>query len=105
MGNSSIETGKQSRVTYDVLEEMVRLKVQEFIQHILDEEIAEFLGRGKSERIKGIDKPHNYRNGRGRPRRLALMSGTITIRRPRLRDVKGFESKVLPLFTAIPLQK
>lgn len=26
------------------------------------------------------------------------MSGTITIRRPRLRDVKGFESKVLPLF-------
>ena len=26
------------------------------------------------------------------------MNGTITIRRPRLRDVNGFESKVLPLF-------
>ncbi len=91
-------TARPSRVTYDELEEMARKKVQEFIQDILNEEIAEFLGRGKSERIKGIDIPHRYRNGRGKPRRLALMSGTITIRRPRLREVKGFESKVLPLF-------
>ncbi len=51
------------RVTYDVLEEMVRLNVQEFIQDILEDKISEFLGRGKSERIKGIDKPSNYRNG------------------------------------------
>jgi transposase-like protein len=85
-------------VTYEVLEEMVRQKIQEFIQEILDEEITEFLGRGKSERIRGIDRPCNYRNGKGKARRLALMGGTVTIRRPRLRDAKGFESKVLPLF-------
>jgi transposase-like protein len=91
-------TAKPSRVTYDKLEELARMKVQEFIQDILNEEIAEFLCRGKSERIKGIDIPHKYRNGKGKPRRLALMSGTITIRRPRLRDIKGFESKALPLF-------
>lgn len=98
MGKGNIKDSKSSRVTYEVLEEMVRLKIQEFIQDILDEEITEFLGRGKSERIKGIDRPQNYRNGRGKARKLALMAGTITIRRPRLRDARGFESKVLPLF-------
>jgi len=98
MKKDNIKTGESSRVTYEILEEMVRLKVREFIEEILEEEVAEFLGRRKSERIKGIDKPQNYRNGRGKPRRLALMNGTIMIRRPRLRDTKGFESKVLPLF-------
>ncbi|GAB4412381.1 MAG: IS256 family transposase [Thermodesulfovibrionales bacterium] len=98
MGKGNIKSCDSSRVTYEVLEEMVRLKIQGFIQDILEEEVSEFLGRGKSERIKGIDKPCNYRNGKGKARRLALMGGTITIRRPRLRDAKGFESKVLPLF-------
>lgn len=51
MKKGSTESVKTSRVTYDELEEMVRGKVQEFIQDILDEEVAEFLGRGKSERI------------------------------------------------------
>ncbi len=98
MGKSTTKSAKSSRVTYDVLEEMARLKIQEFIQDILNEEIAEFLCRGKSERIKAIDIPHNYRNGKGKQRKLALMNGTITVRRPRLREIKGFESKVLPLF-------
>ncbi len=98
MKKSSTVAVNPSRVTYGVLEEMVRLKVQEFIQDILDEEVAEFLGRGKSERIRGIDIPRNYRNGKGKTRKLALMNGTIKVRRPRLRDIEGFESKVLPLF-------
>ncbi len=58
MGKGNIKDSKSSRVTYDVLEEMVRIKIQEFIQDILDEEITEFLGCGKSERIKGINKPY-----------------------------------------------
>lgn len=98
MKKDSGKAARSSRATYDVLEEMARLKIQEFIQDVFNEEIAEFLRRGKSERIKGIDIPKNYRNGKGKPRKLALMNGTITIRRPRLRDVNGFESKVLPLF-------
>ncbi len=44
-----MKLGKSSRATYDVLEEMVRLNVQEFIQDILEDKITEFLGRGKSE--------------------------------------------------------
>jgi len=90
---------KQPRVTYEVLEEAVRMKAQQFIQEVLEEEINEFLCRGKSERIKGIDASLGYRNGYGRPRRFALMNGTITVRRPRVRATdERFKSKVLPLF-------
>ena len=40
-----------------------------------------------------------YRNGYGKPRRLTLSSGTIQVRRPRVRNVEErFESRVLPLF-------
>jgi len=39
------------------------------------------------------------RNGYGKPRRLGLTSGTITVRRPRVRGVgERFVSRVLPLF-------
>jgi hypothetical protein len=67
MKKDSGKTALPSRATYDVLEEMARLKIQEFIQDVFYEEIAEFLRRGKSERIKGIDIPKNYRNGNGKP--------------------------------------
>jgi len=98
MKKSITGTTSQSRATYEALEEIVRMKVQDFTQDIVEEEITTFLGRGKSERIIGIDKPKAYRNGHGKPRKFALMSGTITLQRPRLRGVEGFESKVLPLF-------
>ena len=76
---------------------MVREKVQEFIQRILEEEVTELLGREKSERRAGIDTPEGYRNGYGKGRRLAMSSGTITLRRPRVRGVEErFESRVLP---------
>ena len=45
----------KSRVTYEVLEEIARMKVQEFIQDIFEEGITEFLGRRKSERIRKND--------------------------------------------------
>jgi len=57
MKKDSGKTAQSSRATYDLLEETARLKIQEFIQDVFKEEIAEFLGRGKSERIKGIDIP------------------------------------------------
>lgn len=89
-----------SRVVYAELEAYARVKVQEFIQAVLEEEVAEFLGRGKSERSpEGVDGAKGYRNGYGKPRRLALSSGTIRLRRPRVRDTEEkFESQVLPLF-------
>ena len=56
-------------------------------------------GREKSERRSTVDSAEGYRNGYGKPRRLAMSSGTITLRRPRVRGVEErFESRVLPLF-------
>ena len=75
------------------------MKVQQFVQRLLEEEVTELLGRARSERRAAVDAAAGYRNGYGKPRRLATMSGTITLRRPRLRGLEErFESKILPLF-------
>ncbi|HSH74437.1 MAG TPA: transposase [Longimicrobiales bacterium] len=84
---------------WEALEGLVRQKAQKFIQHILEEEVTELLGREKSERRAAVDAAAGYRNGYGKPRRLAMSSGTITLRRPRVRGLEErFESRVLPLF-------
>ena len=84
---------------WETLEGMVREKAQEFIQQIMEEEVTELLGREKSEGRSTVDSAEGYRNGYGKPRRLAMSSGTITLRRPRVRGVEErFESRVLPLF-------
>jgi transposase-like protein len=99
MSEGITETVTPSRATYEVLEEMVRLKVQEYIQEILEEEVEAFLGRKKSERATVIDGTVGYRNGHGKPKRFTVMNGTITVRRPRVRGTEeGFESKILPYF-------
>ncbi len=91
--------GRAQRVTWETLEEHVRLKVQGFIQDLLEEEVTELLGRGKSERRAVVDAAPGYRNGHGKPRRLTLGSGTVRVRRPRVREVEErLESRVLPLF-------
>jgi putative transposase len=91
---------ERSRVVYGELEAWARGKIQQFLQEVLEEEVTEFLGRPKSERSQpAVDGVRGYRNGYGKPRQLALSSGTITLRRPRVRDCeKKFESQVLPLF-------
>jgi transposase-like protein len=69
------------------------------MQDLLEEEVAEQLGRRKSERRAAVDAPHGYRNGHGQPRRLSMMAGTIELRRPRVRGLEQrFESRILPLF-------
>src|SRR3954467_5196869 len=89
---------KASR-TWERLEEFAREHVQRFIQALLEEEVTELLGRTKSVRREAVDASSGYRNGYGKPRRLTLTSGTITIRRPRVRDLnERFVSRVLPLF-------
>jgi len=93
-------TGMESTIpTFEVLESMVREQAQAFIQRVLEEEVTELLGREKSERIEALDAPRGYRNGYGKPRKLTMSSGTITVQRPRVRDLEErFESRVLPLF-------
>lgn len=99
MKKSITGTVRQSRATYDVLEEMVRLKIQGYIQDMLEEEVEIFLCRKKSERVKPVDGIIGYRNGHGKPKKFALMNGTITVHRPRVRETEErFESKVIPFF-------
>src|SRR5215510_12907769 len=89
----------QASGTWEQLEDFVRGHVQQFIQALLEEEVTELLGRTKSARREVVDAPSGYRNGCGKPRRLTLTSGTITVRRPRVRDLnERFVSRVLPLF-------
>ena len=90
---------ESSTPTWECLEALVREKAQEMVQRILEEEVTELLGREKSERKTVVDPAPGYRNGYGKARRLAMSSGTIMLRRPRVRGIEErFESRVLPLF-------
>src|SRR5919109_3806376 len=85
--------------TWDRLEEFVREQVQRFIQALLEEEVTALLGRPKSARRAPVDASAGLRNGYGKPRRLSLTAGTITVCRPRVRGLsERFVSRVLPLF-------
>lgn len=81
------------------LESRAREGIQRWLQDLLGEEVAEFLARPRYAR-KAVAAPEpGYRNGHGKPRRLSLTSGTITVRRPRIRGLEErFESRILPMF-------
>lgn len=84
--------------TWETLEVFARGEVQQFIQRLLEEEVDDLLGRRKSERRSEASAP-GYRNGYARSRKLSLSSGTITVERPRVRDLEErFVSRLLPLF-------
>lgn len=84
---------------WETLETYARGEIQQFVQRLLEEEVEALLGRRKSERRAATAAPPGYRNGFGKPRQLALASGTITVHRPRARDLEArFVSRVLPLF-------
>lgn len=90
---------ESSKVVFQELDSWLRLKIQDFIQQMLEQEVTDLLGRSKSQRLKEVDSPSGYRNGYGKARRLTTGCGTITLRRPRVRNLdERFESRVLPLF-------
>lgn len=77
----------------------MREQVQRFIQALWEEEGTTLFGRPKSARRAPVDASMGRRNGYGKPRRLSLTVGTITVRRPRVRGLsERFVSRVLPFF-------
>jgi transposase-like protein len=100
------EVQELSTPRWESLEAWARLKIQEALQAVLEEEVSELLGRVKSARRAPVDAAPGYRNGYGKPRRLGLSNGTITVRRShrerggaRVRALEErFKSRVLPLF-------
>ncbi len=65
MGAGNRKDREESRPSYEDLEEWVRLKVQAFVQDVLEEEVTEMLGRGKHQRRAMVDGKAGYRNGYG----------------------------------------
>jgi putative transposase len=99
MEQQTTSHASSSSPIWESLEAFVREQVQRLIQALLEEEITELLGRPKSARRNGVDAPKGLRNGYGKPRRLSLSVGTITVRWPRVRGLDDrFVSRVLPLF-------
>jgi putative transposase len=95
----TIESGEESRAEWETLEGFARQGVQRLLQRVLEEEVDELLGRARYERRPAVDATTGYRNGFGKPRRLSLSNGTITLRRPRVRGLgERFESRLLPAF-------
>lgn len=89
----------KSSPCWEGLGSWIRGQIQMCFQDVLEEEVTEFFGRAKYERRNTIDGSSGSRNGYGKPRNVTLSCGTITVRRPRVRDVEGrFESRILPFF-------
>ena len=85
--------------TFATLEEWTRSQVQELMQSVLEEEVTHVLGRARYQRQALLDVPRGHRNGYGKLRKLSLTSGTIEVKRPRVRGLdERFESAILPLF-------
>lgn len=98
MGKRIDDGQEASSVVWGSLEGEFRLRIQQYLQDLLEEELEEFLGRGRYAR-KALDQPGGYRNGYGRPRSLSTRCGVVQVRRPRVRGVdQPFESRVLPFF-------
>ena len=99
MHEDTAAAGELSTVAFETLESWIRERIQVWIQEVIEDEVSDFLGRARYEHHGGIDAPKGYRNGYGKERRLSLSSGTIRLRRPRVRNVEErFESRILPLF-------
>ena len=87
-----IEAGSTGNLR-GALDEIARQGALQLLRDILEQEVAEFLGRRRYERT---DDFNGYRNGYGKKRRVAVGSGTVEVKAPRVRETpEPFESKVL----------
>lgn len=108
----AVALSTETAISFSNLEDFARQQVQQFLQRVLEEEVTRHFGREKYERLGETlkegeieegraQKRQGYRNGYGKPRRLTTRTGTVEVRRPRVRGLsegEGFESRVLPLF-------
>jgi len=75
------------------LDEIAREGARRMLISVLETEVEDFLGRKRYERQDGLV---GYRNGYGKERKVALGSGTVHLRAPRVRESRQpFKSEVL----------
>lgn len=87
-----------SSICFQNLEVHIRGLVGRWCQDLLEAEVNEVIERDRYVRREpGSAKV--YRNGHGRPRNLTFAGGTVSVKRPRVRNLtEKFESLLLPLF-------
>ena len=80
----------------DPVEAVARLGARLILQQALEDEVSEFVGRGRYERVGGGGEVI-YRNGFQEPSTVRTTSGPAVVERPRVRDASrvGFESELL----------
>jgi putative transposase len=99
MAQQSTSHASSSSPIWERLEAFVREHVQHRIQALLEEAVTALLGRPTSARRATVDAARGWRNGYGKPRRLCVSLGTITVRRPRVRGLgERFASQGQPVF-------
>jgi len=69
----------ESSPTWEHLETWVRSKMRERLQGLLEAEVDELLSRRESERRKTLAGTPSCRSGQGKPRRVTLSGGTVTV--------------------------
>ena len=86
--------GKESTENFEKsLDEVTLEGARRMLLSVLESEVEEFLGRRRYERQEEFC---GYRNGYGKQRRVAIGSGTLQIRAPRVRESREvFKSRVL----------
>jgi putative transposase len=87
-----IEVGSTENLR-ESLDEIARQGALKLLSVILEQEVVDFLGRGRYERTGEFN---GYRNGYGKRRKVAIGSGTMELRAPRVRDtLEPFDSRIL----------
>ena len=66
MVKQTTASNESSSRIWNNLEEMVRMKVREFIQSLLEDEVTELLRRASQSGVELLDSPPVYRNGYGK---------------------------------------
>src|SRR5712692_770884 len=92
------EPASEGKEVLDSLEAYVREGARRMLAEALEEEVAAFLGRGRSERGKPF---RGYRNGSHAARELTVGVGAVEVRVPRVADVpaavarEGYRSQIV----------
>ncbi len=91
------QEGLGKEAVRSALDVLAREGAQRMLISALEQEIEEFLGRARYEHRTG--RRRGYRNGTGKPRKIAVGCGTLEVRAPRVRNTEEpFRSHLLPRY-------
>jgi putative transposase len=98
-----LKTGKSRKVRANTktdclsyLDQQARLGAEAKVQELIEAEVTDHLHRSRYQHADRVEL-HGYRNGHAPARTVATRAGPVTIKRPKLRQLKTqFESQVVP---------